>query len=80
MNNNNNEDMIVLNTNDIMQIQIDDSGNYELYINTKDIYDIDNTPFKDYKNLETIVIKGTELILNMTKEDCRHAGYNISNI
>ena len=63
-NNNNNEDTIVLNTNNIMQIQIDDFGNYELYINTKDIYDIDNTPFKDYKNQETIVIRGTELLMN----------------
>lgn len=63
-NNNNNEDMIVLNNNDILQIHVDDSGNYELYINTKDIYDIDNTPFKDYKNLETIVIRGTELLIN----------------
>lgn len=76
----NNEDMITLNTNGIMQIHIDDFGNYELYINTKDIYDIDNTPFKDYKNQETIVIRGTELVINMTKEDCRNAGYNISNI
>lgn len=76
----NNEDMITLNTNEIMQIHIDDFGNYELYINTKDIYDIDNTPFKDYKNQETIMIRGTELVINMTKEDYRNAGYNISNI
>lgn len=72
--------MITLNTNEIMQIHIDDFGNYELYINTKDIYDIDNTPFKDYKNQETIMIRGTELVINMTKEDYRNAGYNISNI
>ena len=62
--NNNNEDTIVLNTNEIIQIHVDDFGNYELYINTKDIYDIDNTPFKDCKNQETIMIKGTELFVN----------------
>ena len=56
--------MITLNTNEIMQIHVDDFGNYELCINTKDIYDIDNTPFKDYKNQETIMIRGTVLVIN----------------